>query len=70
MNEELSLPEKTKPSGQWGAELQVQNITFNSNYNLFLNKTLELDWGIWEYVSVIVDRESYGVVWEGILFLL
>ena len=38
MSEELALAEKTKPSGQSGAELQVQNITFNSNYNLLLNK--------------------------------
>ena len=38
MNEDLALAEKIKPSGQSVAELQVQNFTFNSNYNLFFNK--------------------------------
>ena len=39
MNEELALADQIKPSAQPGLELQVQLITFNSNYGLFLNKS-------------------------------
>ena len=38
LNEELALAEQSKPSAEPGPELQVQFITFNSNYGLFLKK--------------------------------
>ena len=38
LNEELASAELSKPSADPGPELQVQLITFTSNYGLFLKK--------------------------------
>ena len=39
LNEELALAELSKPSADPGPELQVQLITFTSNYGLYLKKS-------------------------------